>query len=479
MAQPQAAVRHATSLPFRRGTSGLLRLAAGAALSFALAACGSRSEVSGTLSGLTTGTGISVVLQDNGGDALTLTGNGPFIFAKPIAAGAAYHVTVQAQPHGQTKQTCTVSKGTGTVGSRNVTGISVGCVANPQFAYVANMGDNTVSAYRINATTGALTAVPGSPFAAGNGPISVAVNPAGTFVYVANEGGVWVYRIDASTGALTAVPGSPLAAGNNTNSVAVNPAGTFVYVANEGDTFNDGTVSAYRINASTGALTAVPGSPFATGGGSSSVTVNPEGTFAYVTNIGDPSNDGTVSAYRINASTGALTAVPGSPFATGSDPTSVAVNPAGTVAYVANWGDGTVSVYRMNASTGALTPVPGSPFAAGRDPVSVTVNPAGIFAYVANWYDDTVSAYRINASTGALTAVPGSPFAAEIDPSSVTVNPAGTFAYVANGGDHFNYISDNTVSAYRINASTGVLTAVPGSPFAAGSDPTSVAVAQP
>jgi hypothetical protein len=41
------------------------------------------------------------------------------------------------------------------------------------FAYVANQGSNDVSAYTINATTGALTPVTGSPFAAGLNSASV------------------------------------------------------------------------------------------------------------------------------------------------------------------------------------------------------------------------------------------------------------------------------------------------------------------
>ncbi|MHB8921149.1 MAG: lactonase family protein, partial [Halothiobacillus sp.] len=149
-----------------------------------------------------------------------------------------------------------------------------------------------------------------------------------------------------------------------------------------------------------------------------SVTVNPAGTFAYVTNFG-----GGVSAYSINASTGALTPA-GSPVATGTNPTSVTVNPAGTFAYVANQndgaGNGTVSAYSINASTGALTPVAGSPFAAGTYATSVTVNPAGTFVYVANGGDSNVSAYSLSA-TGALTAVTGSPFQAGTYPDSITV----------------------------------------------------------
>src|SRR5207244_10342622 len=73
------------------------------------------------------------------------------------------------------------------------------------FAYVASEGDSqsrsqTVSAYTINTITGALTAVPGSPFAAGMYPFSVAVDPTGRFAYVANEGSqsVSAYTIDPS-----------------------------------------------------------------------------------------------------------------------------------------------------------------------------------------------------------------------------------------------------------------------------------------
>ena len=58
------------------------------------------------------------------------------------------------------------------------------------------------------------------------------------------------------------------------------------------------------------------------------MAINAAGTFAYVTNENPYNNvSGNVSAYAINASTGALTAVAGSPFAAGSDPVGVAVGP--------------------------------------------------------------------------------------------------------------------------------------------------------
>jgi hypothetical protein len=78
--------------------------------------------VRGTLSGLPASS--SIVLQNNGGDDLTLTANGVFGFAAKLAPGAAYAVTIKTAPAGQT---CTVSNGTGTMASADVTGVTVTC----------------------------------------------------------------------------------------------------------------------------------------------------------------------------------------------------------------------------------------------------------------------------------------------------------------------------------------------------------------
>src|SRR5260370_5406769 len=77
-------------------------------------------SVGGTVSGLS-GT---VVLQDNGGDDLSVSGNGTFTFNTPLATGGAYSVTVKTNPAGQS---CTVSNGSGTVASANITNVAVSC----------------------------------------------------------------------------------------------------------------------------------------------------------------------------------------------------------------------------------------------------------------------------------------------------------------------------------------------------------------
>ena len=77
-----------------------------------------------TVGGSVSGLSGTVVLQDNGGDDLTVAANGSFTFATKVASGAGYAVTVKTNPSGQT---CTVASGSGTMGSANVTSVAVTC----------------------------------------------------------------------------------------------------------------------------------------------------------------------------------------------------------------------------------------------------------------------------------------------------------------------------------------------------------------
>src|SRR5579885_847328 len=79
-------------------------------------------KIGGTVSGLT---GSGLVLQDNGGDNLAVSGNGSFTFATALAAGSTYAVTVLTQPAGQT---CSVGTGNG-IANSNVTNVTVTCSA--------------------------------------------------------------------------------------------------------------------------------------------------------------------------------------------------------------------------------------------------------------------------------------------------------------------------------------------------------------
>lgn len=84
--------------------------------------CEDKHTIGGTIAGLAAS---PVVLQNNGGDNLTVNANGSFTFATPLAEGQTYNVTVLTQP---ANRTCTVTNGSGTVGTTDVTTIVVTCV---------------------------------------------------------------------------------------------------------------------------------------------------------------------------------------------------------------------------------------------------------------------------------------------------------------------------------------------------------------
>jgi YD repeat-containing protein len=344
------------------------------------------------------------------------------------------------------------------------------------FLYVGGANTSTgagvISAYSINPTSGALTAVPGSPFATGpfNQRPKMAVDPSGKFLYSGASAGVFAFTIDPLTGALSPIPGSPFAADNTPQSIAVDAKGKFVYVANNGSS----TVSAFAINGTSGALTPVPGSPFATGFLPVSLSLSPSSTFLYVATSG--TSPFPISGYSVDPTTGALTPLAGSPFSTGNNlPSWISVDPSGAFLFQA--ANGLIQTFTIAPGTGALSSI-GSTFA--RSTVSLPaqlaissgtapVTFAPQFVLVANSGSNNVSAYTINPASGALAAVSASPFAAGTTPMSVSTDLPGRFAYVANNGS-------NNVSAFGINQTTGVLSPVTGSPFTAGTGPQSVLV---
>ncbi|MEA3172614.1 MAG: hypothetical protein QOF42_25 [Gammaproteobacteria bacterium] len=87
--------------------------------------CVSVYTISGTVSGLNTGAQVTV--QNNSGDSTTVVTNGTFNFSKQVTSGTPYAVTVLTPP---TRQTCTVTLGSGTVSETSVTGVQVTCVTN-------------------------------------------------------------------------------------------------------------------------------------------------------------------------------------------------------------------------------------------------------------------------------------------------------------------------------------------------------------
>lgn len=84
---------------------------------------------------------------------------------------------------------------------------SIGIAVDPsgKFAYVTNSGDNNISMFGINSSTGLLSSI--GLVAAGTSPWSIAIDPSGRFVYVTNfqSNDISIYSIDPATGFLTLI----------------------------------------------------------------------------------------------------------------------------------------------------------------------------------------------------------------------------------------------------------------------------------
>lgn len=320
----------------------------------------------------------------------------------------------------------------------------------PKFLYSGQLNVASIDAYAVNATTGALSALPGSPFASDNNPLFLGTN--GTSLVFAN---IFVANaIDSNTvgasGALTSSASATFGTARFTQS-AVTPDGRF-YVAPD----LNGNVYVFTIGAS-GALTPVAGAPFAGTGmkNNDSIAISPDGKFVYCSNEGVSQ----VNAFSLNSTTGALTEIPGSPFAASGPGFSVAVTADGKYVYSTDETNKELNGFSINPTTGVLTAIAGSPFGAGTSGTFVTVDPKSKFVYTTG--SGGLNGFAIG-SNGALTLIPGSPFPTPAASMYfVLADPSGKFLYAGDRANH-------QIFGFSIGT-TGALTAVAGSPFGSSS----------
>src|SRR6266478_1495711 len=148
---------------------------------------------------------------------------------------------------GPPKITATTGTGVGTAalvtGSTRFIIVAAAGTSTPRFAYVTNLGDDTLSIYSVNPSTGQLR--PHGYVLTGSHPDAISLDPSGKFAYITNDqtNDISAFSVDSATGSLTPVTGSPFPVGTFPFWAAVDPSGTFVYVANSGSA----NISAYAI----------------------------------------------------------------------------------------------------------------------------------------------------------------------------------------------------------------------------------------
>ena len=193
------------------------------------------------------------------------------------------------------------------------------------------------------------TATPSSQFGVYN---SLAIDNNDKFLYVTANPGIFAYSIGPNTGALTPVAGSPFKAGNAPLSLVITPSNKFLYETNNTDL----TTYGYSIDQNSGVLTEISGSPFTTGAGNQPVadnmTIATQGKFLYIANRG---------TFSVDPNTGALTRT--SSFIPGDWPV---INPTGNFLWAITTDQNCwhcnigVSAYTVDPNTGNLTLVPNS-----------------------------------------------------------------------------------------------------------------------
>jgi 6-phosphogluconolactonase len=185
-----------------------------------------------------------------------------------------------------------------------------------------NPGPNFIAQFRFDAQTGRLT--PNSPFriepAERLGPRHYCFHPSLDLAYFSNEQGCSVtsYRLDRTTGALSVVQTlTTLPAGqtmrNTCSQIHLTPSGRFLYVGNRGHN----SIAGFAVDPDSGQLTAV--GHVSTEAVPTAFAVDTAGHFLFAAGTAT----GRLASYRINNETGALTHL--ETYAVGQRPAAVLV----------------------------------------------------------------------------------------------------------------------------------------------------------
>ncbi|HMK23886.1 MAG TPA: beta-propeller fold lactonase family protein [Terriglobales bacterium] len=311
-----------------------------------------------------------------------------------------------------------VNTGGSVCGAGSNNGGGGGSAADFVFYRGNNGTTNAINSAELTATT--FQVLSGVSAAVGNSTTGNMVVVNKQFLYLPDQnssGGVMGFQISHSSGALTAIAGSPFAAPHAVTAIAADPdsrGGRFLFVTD----FNTGDVSTYTIDSTSGVLTLVTSSPV-TVLGLSATSLNVDGTGSYLYATAG-STGGDVFGFLVDQNSGALSPVLGSPFALGAH--NIQVSPDGAWV-ISTDGGNSVDVTPIEAGTGTLLTGSTTNFPTVNFVGNVALSPNGNFLYACN----TKSAMEgFQFSGGALTALNGSPYTALSDIGGCQFDQSGT-----------------------------------------------------
>jgi 6-phosphogluconolactonase (cycloisomerase 2 family) len=278
------------------------------------------------------------------------------------------------------------------------------------FLYAANQNTNTISLFKINSNTGALDEVlPRTALVTSGGvglsPGVMTMDTGGKYLFVGNQvtNDIWVYSV-GSSGALTFVSSAQV--GASPGGLTLSASGDFLYV--RVPTFS----AIYVFNVNAGVLTQV-GSPIIVNGGVGRLGIDPAGKFLYVPN---PSLS-TVTVLLIQ-SDGSLLPGPGL-FVTGTSPVAAATDTTGVFVYVVNSASANLSQFKVDTTTGALTALTSSVAGTGTNPESILVDPDAKFVFVINEQSNSITEFTV--SKDGTLATTGNTLQVNVAPRSLAL----------------------------------------------------------
>jgi 6-phosphogluconolactonase (cycloisomerase 2 family) len=280
-------------------------------------------------------------------------------------------------------------------------------------AFVANGGSNDIARFSVNADA-TLTPAVGGNQPTGVNPLAFAVDHTGKFLFVANQGDQTISAFKISGTNL--FPAGTVASAADPIALAVSPTNNYLYAANS----LNGTISGYTFDASSGALSPMIQPPVSSiGSAPSALAVTPDGKYLFAANSGSNDVAGFTICTAVNSicpsANGSLAPYLHAPYLAGVSPRSVAISQVSTntgacdpvgcsyYLFVVDEFSNQVSLFTAVPTIDNLTGLTTDQLRAnnpavvgtGTNPVSIAIPSTGGFAFIANSGSASVSSFTI------------------------------------------------------------------------------------
>lgn len=173
-----------------------------------------------------------------------------------------------------------------------------------------------------------------------------------------------------------------------------------------------------------------------------------------------PGNGRGIHIFHVNRETGAMT--PAGVFESGTSPSCLAVNHAGTRLYSANETDrvgdkkhGTVSAFSIQAGTGKLELL-NTVDSGGAGPTYVSIHPSGKFLLVANYFGGSIAVVPILADGRLGKATDVKDDEGTIGPARAKNAPPGSFAFSGHDRTHAHMIEADPTGRFVLHVDLGL-----------------------